>query len=211
MSRALERWLALGLLAFVVSAGTAAESCMVAALCLPLCARTASGRRALHRRMHALWPLLAGLGIAYALGSVFAAASGSALLARFALIAARVSAAALLLAWLTHDLRTSQLARFLRALHLPASLIELIVATRAFGQQLEATLQAAWAACALRGGLGSFRALRQTIGSVAGVVVLRSIDRSERVAIAQALRGAGYHAQVADEHERTVLRTSGQP
>jgi energy-coupling factor transporter transmembrane protein EcfT len=53
-------------------------------------------------------------------------------------------------------------------------------------------LHAAWAACALRGGLGSWRALRHSIGSVAGVVVLRSIDRSERVAIAQALRGAGY-------------------
>ena len=70
--------------------------------------------------------------------------------------------------------------------------------------ELEATLHAAWAACALRGGLGSWRALRQTIGNVAGVVVLRSIDRSERVAIAQALRGAGYPKPDATEAAASV-------
>ena len=46
--------------------------------------------------------------------------------------------------------------------------------------------------------LGSpLRALRHTIGSVAGVVLLRSIDRSERVAVASALRGFGLEAEGA--------------
>ena len=209
-ARTLERIIACGLLAFVVCAGTAAQSCTIAALCLPVCARNASGRRALRRRAFALAPLVAGLGIAYAIGGFTAAAdSGTALLSRFSVIAARVSAAALLLAWLTHDVRVSQLARLLRALRLPASLIELIVSTLAFGQQLQGTLQAAWAACALRGGLHSWRALRHSIGCVAGVVVLRSIDRSERVAIAQALRGLGCRELAPDDAVATGLRAAG--
>jgi energy-coupling factor transporter transmembrane protein EcfT len=211
-ARELERWLAGGLLAFVVCSGSAAESGLIAALCLPVCARNPSGRRALRRRIRALLPLLVSLGLAYAIGGMTAAASsGNELLARFGVIATRVSAAALLLAWLTHDLRASQLARGLRALRLPLSLIELIMSTRAFGRQLQGTLQAAWAACALRGGLRSWRALRHTIGSVAGVVVLRSIDRSERVAIAQALRGEGCRALLAEDQATQGVRAAGRP
>jgi hypothetical protein len=69
--------------------------------------------------------------------------------------------------------------------------VALLVTTRRFGRQLTATLEAAWAACVLRGGLLSLRALGQTIGSVAGVVLVRSIDRSESIATASALRGGG--------------------
>lgn len=187
--RRLERGLALLLLACVLASG-AAISCSVIGLCLPLCARTASGRRALLRRLRALLPLLCGLGIAWGLGLLAADSGGRGLLlARFGLIAARVLAAALLLGWLTHDLSPAQLGHALRRLRVPPSLVELILQTRAFGRQLEVTLQAAWSACALRAGLCSPAALRRSIGSVAGVVVLRSIDRSERVAIARALRG----------------------
>jgi len=190
-ARSAERTLAACLLALVVASGTAAQSCAVAALCLPLCARNASGRRALRRRLVALLPLLGGLGLAYSLASLAAPSGSAQLSSRFGLIAARVSSAALLLALITHDLRPSHLARALRALHLPESLVELILATHAYASQLLATLQAAWAASVLRGGLSSLTALRHTIGSVAGVVILRSIDRSERVAVAAALRGAG--------------------
>ena len=41
------------------------------------------------------------------------------------------------------------------------------------------------------------------IGSVAGVVVLRSIDRSERVAVASALRGFGFEHGAQDEGSET--------
>lgn len=173
----------------VLSCKAVAVNLAVSAAVLPWVARTASGRRALHRRMHALLPLLIGLGISLAL---IAALSGGPTHAgwseRAAMIGARVLAATLLLSWLTHDLRPMQLEAALRALRLPASFVALVMETSAFGQQLRETLAAAWAACVLRGGLHSLRALRATLGAVAGVVVLRSIDRSERVAVASALR-----------------------
>lgn len=163
---------------------------LLCAALLPFMVSSASGRRALGRRMRALLPLFFGLFLSFV---VVAALSGS--WARWSerayLVAARVLAATLLLCWLTHDLTAAGLERALLALRLPRSFVSLVMETRAFAAQLSETLHAAWAACALRGGLSSPRALSRTVGAVAGVVVLRSVDRSERVAVAGALRGFG--------------------
>lgn len=165
----------------------------------PLLAYTASGRRAVLRRLRTLVPLLLGLLLSLLIVAAF---SGTAVwrltLDHALMIGARVLTATLLLTMLTHDLTTIQLERALRSLRLPQAFVALVLETRAFAAQLSETLQAAWAACALRGGLGSLRALRRTIGAVAGIVILRAIDRSERVAVANALRGAG-----AREGEKT--------
>jgi hypothetical protein len=183
------RYLALAGLACVLCLQSALASCALGSSALPWLLASASGRRALQRRWHGL-VLLLGSGVVG--GLVFAAVSGEPLydvLVRFvAPIAARVYGALIFLCLATHDLTASELEATLYALHLPEGFVELVVATQRFGRQLEATLRAAWAACVLRGGLSSPRALAQTVGAVAGIVLLRSIDRSERVAVAQALR-----------------------
>jgi hypothetical protein len=183
----------------------------VSACVLPWVARSRSGRHALKRRMLALIPLLFGLGVSLAL---LAALSGGASYVtwrdRAAMLGARVLAATLLLCWLTHDLRPAQLEAALRTLRLPGAFVDLVMETSAFGRQLRETLQAAWAACVLRGGLNSLSALRATIGAVAGIVLLRSIDRSERVALASALRaGDAYRfddARAEPSEPRTAFR-----
>lgn len=150
---------------------------------LPWVLRTLTGRRALLRRLRGLLPLMAAVWLASALST------SSFALQRTGLLVARVSTAAVWLTWLTHDLSALQLEHALLALHVPEGFVVLLFTTRRFARQLTATLHAAWAACALRAGLSSLSALTQTIGEVAGVVVLRSLDRSERVAVASALRG----------------------
>lgn len=189
-------------LAYVLAGAEPLGSLLVSAALLPWLARTVRGRRALRSRLRAVVPLLLGLGLSWVL---IAAISGEsawlALGTRAYPVAARVLAATLLLSWLTHDLSTLQLEHALSKLRLPAAFVALVMETRAFALQLSETLQAAWAACALRGGLSSLSALRHTIGGVAGVVILRSIDRSERVAVASALRGLG--ASLGDEAART--------
>jgi energy-coupling factor transporter transmembrane protein EcfT len=160
----------------------------VPALLSVLAAR--SGRRVLAQRLRALAPLLAAIFAAAWLGALWSPALARSFpLQRAGLVALRVLAAALWLSWLTHDLRAPEIEAALRGFGLPESFIALIFATRRFGKQLSATLHAAWAAGALRAGLSSPRALGYTIGAVAGVVIVRCIDRSERVAIASALRG----------------------
>lgn len=193
---------ALGLSYALGSPDVARVSLLCAAL-LPIVLWSASGRRALVKRMRGLLPLLLGLALSFAL---FAAVSGSWAVwsTRASSTAVRVLAATLLLCWLTHDLTAAGLERALLRLRLPRSFVALVMETRAFAAQLSETLHAAWAACALRGGLGSLRALRGTIGAVAGVVLLRSVDRSERVAIASALRGVGHgSARAGLDAERT--------
>ena len=61
--------------------------------------------------------------------------------------------------------------------------------TRRFAAQLTTSLNAAWAAIALRGGFLSWRVLAPSAGLLAGVIVVRALDRSHRVGIALALRG----------------------
>lgn len=179
-------------LAYVLASTEPLGSLLLSGALLPWLARVPSGRRALRARSRAIVPLLVGLCLSWLL---FAAMSGEsawlALSTRAYPVAVRVVAATLLLTWLTHDLSALQLERALLALRLPAAFVALVMETHAFAAQLLETLHAAWAACALRGGLSSLAALRHTIGGVAGVVILRSIDRSERVAVASALRGLG--------------------
>jgi energy-coupling factor transporter transmembrane protein EcfT len=176
-------------LTYVLTSANSVGHLLLCVALAPVIAHTASGRRALSKRLRTLVPLLLGLGLSLL---IVAAMSGWLLgMERAYAIGARVLAATLLLTWLTHDLTALQLEHALRSLHLPDAFVALVLETRAFAAQLSETLQAAWAACALRGGLGSLRALRQTIGAVAGVVILRAIDRSERVAVANALRGVG--------------------
>jgi hypothetical protein len=184
-------WLVVVGLVYVLGSPDPGGSLALSVLLAPWIARTSSGRRALAKRVRAVVPLWLGLVLSWL---VLAAVSGERswlLLAQVYPIGARVLAATLLLSWLTHDLTALQLERALRAARLPTGFVTLVMETRAFAAQLSETLHAAWAACALRAGLGSLRALRQTVGAVAGIVILRSIDRSERVATASALRGVG--------------------
>jgi hypothetical protein len=151
---------------------------------IPRIARDPRALRSLAARSLAIGPiaLLAVLARAYASGFFGAAAW---------LVGGRIVVAMLWATWLNRVLPTRALERALRRLGLPAAFVELLSATRRYAQQLRGTLLTAWAAGALRGGLGSPRALVATIGPIAGVVLLRSLDRSQRVADAQALRGAG--------------------
>jgi len=169
------------------------ELVLLFAAALPAVLSTASGRKALLRRVYSLAPLLLAIAIVSWLGSVAAAAHSG-----IGLIPLRALAAAAWMTWLTHDQRASEMQAALRAFRLPEGFIELLFTTRLFGQQLRDTLEAAWAAGVLRGGLLSLRGMARTVGEVAGVVLVRSIDRSERVAIASALRGAGLTNHRAD-------------
>ncbi|GAC1359138.1 MAG: hypothetical protein NVSMB47_11960 [Polyangiales bacterium] len=103
-------------------------------------------------------------------------------------LALRIGVAALWTTWLTTT-AASEIERGLLQLGVPAGLVTLFALTRRFGAQLTTTLEAAWAAVALRGGFRSWRALGRTAGLLAGVVVVRSLDRSHRVGVALALRG----------------------
>jgi hypothetical protein len=151
---------------------------------LPSIISSARARRMLRARCLAVGPiaLLAVVARAYANG--FADRSAW-------LVGLRIVVATLWATWLNRALPARALDRALRRLGLPVAFVELLSATRRYARQLQETLLTAWAAGALRGGLGSMRALVGTIGPVAGVVLLRSIDRSQRVADAQALRGVG--------------------
>jgi len=180
------------------------ELALCGAAVLPWVLASRSSRRTLSRRLRALLPVLFALSIAAAWSAAFSGEGGEgawsleALRApaaaqqtwlRVTLVALRVLVAALYLTFLTHDLSVGALERALQSLGLPESFVTLLVTTRRFGGQLTATLEAAWAAGVLRGGLLSMRALAHTIGAVAGVVLVRSIDRSESIATASALRG----------------------
>jgi len=159
-------------------------------LALPGVLAARSGRLALSRRLRALLPLLAALGLGAALHSTFGAGGRAGFAGQpWLLLGLRVLVAALWWTWATHDRTAGQLEAALRALRVPEAFVGLLFATRRFGSQLALILQSAWSAGVLRGGLLSWEAFRHMLGAVAGVVLLRAIDRSERVAIASALRG----------------------
>ena len=104
-------------------------------------------------------------------------------------LALRVGVAALWTTWLTTALAPSEIDRGLLRLAVPAELVTLFALTRRFAAQLTTSLNAAWAAIALRGGFLSWRVLAPSAGLLAGVIVVRALDRSHRVGIALALRG----------------------
>lgn len=106
--------------------------------------------------------------------------------------ALRVASAVAWSSWLSVLLEPRALRAALRGLGAPPALLELIANTRRFASQLALTSSEAWNAAALRGGLLSLRATSRTVGHVAGVIVVRALDRAESVAIAGALRGAHF-------------------
>jgi energy-coupling factor transporter transmembrane protein EcfT len=106
-----------------------------------------------------------------------------------AFLAARIGVAASWTTWLASVLGASELDRALVQLAVPPDLVMLFALTRRFAAQLGTTLKSTWAAVALRGGFLSWRTLRRTTGLVAGVVLVRSLDRSHHVGVALALRG----------------------
>jgi energy-coupling factor transporter transmembrane protein EcfT len=188
-------------LAALMLALLAPHAWMVAALAvpaLPKLLRDAASRHALAHRLRASAPLLAAVLIAATWSAAIGGRTGPlASVERALQLAARVVVATLWSSWLTFGRSASQIEAGLRSIGVPATFVALLSATRRFGQQLAATLEAAWAASSLRGGSLSLRALSRTVGAVAGVVVVRSLDRSQQVAVAEAMRGGGLAADVA--------------
>lgn len=163
---------------------------MLALPALPRLLRDSVSRRALAHRLRASLPLVAAVLIAATWSAAVGGKAGPlASVQRALLLGVRVIVATLWSSWLTHGRSAAQLEAGLRSIGLPHAFVALLSATRRFGQQLAATLEAAWAASSLRGGSLSVRALGRSVGAVAGVVVVRSLDRSQQVAIAEAMRG----------------------
>jgi cobalt/nickel transport system permease protein len=106
-----------------------------------------------------------------------------------ALLAMRVVTAALWTSWLGAALSARALDHGLRGLYVPASLVRLRALTRRFAGQLATTAASVWSAAAMRGGFASPAALARTLGLLAGVVLVRALDRAQRVSDALAMRG----------------------
>jgi energy-coupling factor transporter transmembrane protein EcfT len=185
--------------AIVAVVGLKAPSAIVAIGVLPLLALLgdATGRRTLGRRMLLVAPL--------AIVAVAARWLAHAPIPDIARPALRIVVAIMWSTWLTRALRPREIESALRALGLPAPLVALLGQTRRFGAQLLDTLGEAWTAATLRGGLSSGRATIRTAGCVAGVVLVRAFDRSERVAIAAQLRGAGFERHATAPHGAPAL------
>jgi cobalt/nickel transport system permease protein len=113
------------------------------------------------------------------------------------LVVLRIVIATLFGAWLNVSLAPAELEAALSSLGVPHAVVELLALTRRFAGQLSATLASAWISVALRGGFVSRRRLGRTLGLIAGVVVVRALDRSQRVATALTLRGHGYSPDAA--------------
>jgi cobalt/nickel transport system permease protein len=104
-------------------------------------------------------------------------------------LAARVFDAALWATWAVGTGTPLALDAGLRALGAPRGLVALIALTRRFGTQLVRTVRSAWNATALRGGFRSLRTTASSVGSIAGVVLVRALDRAQRAQLALDLRG----------------------
>lgn len=161
---------------------------------------TARGRRTFARRLLVTAPLL---GVAWLL-RWFAHAPMRDVLPPALRVASAVAWASCLSTWLAPP----ALGAALRSLGAPLALVELITHTRRFAIQLAATASEAWNAATLRAGLSSLRATSDTVGYVAGVIVVRAFDRTECVAIAAALRG-GDLADDAPLEQRCAAQNRG--
>ncbi|AUX19835.1 cobalt ABC transporter permease [Sorangium cellulosum] len=104
-------------------------------------------------------------------------------------IGARVLAAAALLRWLARAAAPAEIEAALAGLGAPAALIELLALARRFASVLQRAAESAWSAAALRGGFARPGAAARSAGAVAGVVALRTLERSELAAVAMQLRG----------------------
>jgi energy-coupling factor transporter transmembrane protein EcfT len=146
---------------------------------------TAARRRSLVRRWLAIAPLA---GFTVAVRALVGSAEPS------WLPAARMAVAAPWFGCLSTWLSALRLDAALRRLGAPAALLELLTQTRRFATQLTGTLREAWSAAALRGGQHDTAASLRSCGALAGVVLVRALDRAQAVADAAALRGAGLAA-----------------
>ncbi len=106
-----------------------------------------------------------------------------------ALVASRVLTAALWATWLVSSRTPPELDDGLVALGAPGALVTLLALTRRFGVQLRSTMRSAWNATALRGGFRNAHTTAMSVGSIAGIVTVRAIDRSYRAKLALDLRG----------------------
>jgi len=166
--------------------------------------RAPSGGRLLLRRLRSLAPLAVIAGLlrgSQVHGATPIAIFGLQLTAEAAhagaLVTLRILIATLFATWLSASLSPAELEQALAKLKVPEALVELLSLTRRFASQLRSTLSSAWISVALRGGFLSQRRLGRTLGLVAGVVVVRALDRSQRVGTALALRGHGYGQHIA--------------
>ncbi|WP_437485698.1 CbiQ family ECF transporter T component [Sorangium sp. So ce1014] len=117
---------------------------------------------------------------------------------RAAAIAARVLAAAAVLRWLASAAAPAEIEAALAGLGAPAALVELLALARRFAGVLQRAADGAWSAAALRGGFAHPRAAARSAGAIAGVVALRTLERSEHAALAMQLRGYKGKLPVAD-------------
>ncbi|WP_437610239.1 CbiQ family ECF transporter T component [Sorangium sp. So ce834] len=117
---------------------------------------------------------------------------------RAAAIAARVLAAAAVLRWLSSAAAPAEIEAALAGLGAPAALVELLALARRFAGVLQRAADSAWSAAALRGGFARPGAAARSAGAVAGVVALRTLERSEHAAVAMQLRGYRGELPVAD-------------
>ncbi|WP_437725026.1 CbiQ family ECF transporter T component [Sorangium sp. So ce861] len=117
---------------------------------------------------------------------------------RAASIAARVLAAAAVLRWLSSAAAPAEIEAALAGLGAPAALVELLALARRFAGVLQRAADSAWSAAALRGGFARPGAAARSAGAVAGVVALRTLERSEHAAVAMQLRGYRGKLPVAD-------------
>jgi cobalt/nickel transport system permease protein len=104
-------------------------------------------------------------------------------------LAARVFDAALWATWLVSTDTPLELDEALRALGAPRGIVALLALTRRFGVQLRTTMRSAWNATALRGGFRTPRTTASSVGAIAGVVLVRALDRAHRTKLALDLRG----------------------
>ena len=118
-------------------------------------------------------------------------------------LAARVLDAALWATWLVATHTAIELDGALRAVGVPRGLVALLPLTRRFGAQLQATMRSAWNASALRGGFRDARSTASSVGAIAGLLLVRALDRTERTALALDLRG-GEDALFAGERRLLV-------
>jgi cobalt/nickel transport system permease protein len=104
-------------------------------------------------------------------------------------LAIRIMAASTLLRGLSVAVQPAEIEAALLGLGVPRALVELLAFARRFTQVLARTAATAWSAAALRSGFARARTTARSVGVVAGVVMLRMLDRTERVATAMRLRG----------------------
>jgi cobalt/nickel transport system permease protein len=104
-------------------------------------------------------------------------------------LAARMLSAAIWSTWLAATRSPHELDSALEHLGFPNTFVKLIAMTRGFGAQLRTTMRGAWTATALRGGFRTPKNTMSSIGGIAGLLLVRSFDRADRVKLALELRG----------------------